>query len=116
VPKAAPLALQSPPQTPSLTVQGAPTPTRISSERVDFATQIRPLLQARCQPCHFPGGRVYAAMPFDRPATIVRLGEKLFTRIKDENQRRTIREFLAQQAASTANARPPPAPESRPHR
>ncbi len=64
--------------------------------KVDFATQIKPILEARCQPCHFSGGKVYQKMPFDRPETIKTLGTKLFTRIKDENERRLIRDFLAQ--------------------
>jgi len=54
------------------------------------------MLEARCQPCHFSGGKVYQRMPFDRPETIKTLGTKLFTRIKDENERRLIRDFLAQ--------------------
>src|SRR5882762_6954943 len=66
------------------------------SARIDFAKQIRPIMEARCQPCHFSGGVMYQRLPFDRPETIKTLGEKLFTRIKDENERRTIREFLAQ--------------------
>ena len=68
-----------------------------SSAKVDFPTQIRPILEARCQPCHFSGGKVYQRMPFDRPETIKTLGTKLFTRIKDENERRLIRDFLAQE-------------------
>lgn len=64
--------------------------------RVDFATQVRPIFEAKCQPCHFNGGKVYSQMPFDRPETIKRLGPKLFTRIKDENERQVIRAFLAQ--------------------
>jgi hypothetical protein len=67
------------------------------SARVDFPTQIKPILEARCQPCHFSGGKVYAKMPFDRPETIKTLGTKLFTRIKDENERRLIRDFIAQE-------------------
>jgi uncharacterized membrane protein len=67
------------------------------SAKVDFQTQIQPVLQAKCQPCHFSGGKVYSSMPFDRPQTIKTLGTKLFTRIKDENERRLIREFLAQE-------------------
>jgi hypothetical protein len=66
------------------------------SAKVDFPTKIRPILEARCQPCHFSGGKVYQQMPFDRPETIKTLGTKLFTRIKDENERRLIRDFLAQ--------------------
>jgi len=68
-----------------------------SPARIDFATQIKPLLDPKCQPCHFNGGKVYATMPFDRPETIKTLGTKLFTRIKDEKQQQLIREFLAQQ-------------------
>ena len=40
---------------------------------------------------------MYGKRPFDKPATIVALGEKLFTRIKDEKQRAVIRAFLAEQ-------------------
>src|SRR3977135_3008482 len=62
----------------------------------DFETELKPIFQARCQPCHFQGGKVYDKMPFDRPETITRLGTKLFTRSKNEQERQKIREFLAQ--------------------
>jgi len=68
-----------------------------TTARVDFPTQIKPMLETKCQPCHFSGGKVYAKMPFDRPETIKTMGTKLFTRIKDENERRLIRDFLAQE-------------------
>jgi hypothetical protein len=64
--------------------------------RVDFDTQLKPIFQSKCMPCHFSGGKVYDRMPFDNPATIRRLGTRLFTRIKDENERRLIEDFLAQ--------------------
>jgi hypothetical protein len=76
--------------------KSAPVPTTTTA-RVDFPTQIKPMLEAKCQPCHFSGGKVYAKMPFDRPETIKTMGTKLFTRIKDENERRLIRDFLAQE-------------------
>jgi hypothetical protein len=66
------------------------------SVKVDFATQIKPILQQRCQPCHFSGGNMYAKLPFDRPETIKTLGTKMFTRIKDEKEQELIRKFLAQ--------------------
>jgi hypothetical protein len=69
----------------------------VNTAKVDFATQVRPILDAKCQPCHFNGGKVYAQMPFDRPETIKRLGTKLFTRIKEENERQVISAFLAQE-------------------
>lgn len=65
--------------------------------RVDFVSQIRPILEAKCQPCHFNGGKMYQRMPFDRAETIKTLGTRLFTRIKEENERQLIRDFLAQQ-------------------
>src|SRR3977135_222682 len=54
----------------------------------DFEKEIKPILQSRCMPCHFQGGKVYDKMPFDKPETINRLGTKLFTRIKDEKEQR----------------------------
>jgi hypothetical protein len=71
--------------------------TSAAPPRVVFATQIRPILEQRCQPCHFAGGKMYLRLPFDRPQTIVKLGTKLFTRIRDEQQRDLIRRFLAQE-------------------
>jgi hypothetical protein len=68
-----------------------------TTARVDFPTQIKPMLEAKCQPCHFSGGKVYAKMPFDRAETIKTMGTKLFTRIKDEHERQLIRDFLAQE-------------------
>jgi len=64
--------------------------------RIDFDTQIKPILQSRCMPCHFPGGKVYDRLPFDKPATIRKLGVRMFTRIKDKDETRLIEEFLAQ--------------------
>jgi len=66
-------------------------------QRIDFKTQIQPIFEARCQPCHFPGGKMYSKLPFDRPETVTLLGDKLFTRIKDEKSRAVIRAFIAEQ-------------------
>ena len=63
---------------------------------VDFDTQIKPMLESKCMPCHFSGGKMYDRLPFDKPATIRKLGTKMFTRIKDEEKRRLIEDFLAQ--------------------
>lgn len=60
-----------------------------------FEARVRPILERRCVPCHFEGGSMYQKLPFDRPATVLRLREKLFTRIKDEGDRKVIRAFLA---------------------
>ena len=84
-----PVAHTAPPQS---TEAG---PSAATPSKIDFATQVRPILN-RCQPCHFSGGTMYAKLPFDRPETVRKLGEKLFTRIKAEEERKIIREFLAQ--------------------
>ena len=67
-----------------------------TAKKPDFENEIKPIFQARCQPCHFQGGQVYEKMPFDKPETITRLGTKLFKRLKDEKEQSLIREFLAQ--------------------
>jgi len=82
----------------------APPPPAGAPAGVDFGTQVRPILEARCRPCHFTGGQMYDRLPFDSAATIVALREKLFTRIKDEHDRRTIRDFLAQHPANATGA------------
>jgi hypothetical protein len=81
------------------TAMASPVSAPISSApkvRVDFDTQLKPIFQAKCMPCHFSGGQVYDRLPFDKPATIRKLGTRLFTRIKDENERRLIEDFLTQ--------------------
>lgn len=64
--------------------------------RIDFDTQLKPIFKSKCMPCHFEGGKMYASLPFDKPATIRKLGTRLFTRINGENDRRLIEEFLSQ--------------------
>jgi hypothetical protein len=76
------------------------TSIKTMAERPTFASDIRPLLESSCQPCHFQGGKMYEKLPFDKPETITKLGTKLFTRIKSEDQQRVIRKFLSKQSAS----------------
>jgi len=70
-------------------------PPPVVPASVDFARDVRPILERRCQPCHFPGGKMYAKLPFDRAATIDRLGTRLFTRIRDKHEQEIIRRYLA---------------------
>jgi hypothetical protein len=71
-------------------------PPAVAAIPVDFAREVKPILETRCRPCHFPGGRMYDRMPFDEPETLRELGEKLFGRIKDQESQATIRAFLSQ--------------------
>ena len=70
-------------------------PPQQPPQRVDFAKDVRPIFERKCQPCHFEGGKMYAHLPFDKPETIAKLGTKVFTRIKDQDDRAVIRRFLA---------------------
>ena len=67
-----------------------------ANARVDFDSQLKPIFKSKCMPCHFSGGQMYDRLPFDKPDTIRKLGHRLFTRIKDENERRLIDDFLTQ--------------------
>lgn len=71
-------------------------PPPVAGPRIDFEMQVRPIVDPRCGPCHFEGGKMYEELPFDDPATFARLGEALFTRIDDETERATIRAYLEQ--------------------
>jgi hypothetical protein len=85
---------------PNTTINTPTTSIQTLAEKPNFASDIRPILQFRCQPCHFQGGQMYEKLPFDKPETITKLGTKLFTRIKNEDEQRVIREFLSEQSAS----------------
>jgi hypothetical protein len=69
----------------------ADTPTK-----VDFETQIKPIFKSKCMPCHFSGGQMYDRLPFDKPETIRKLGTRVFTRIKEDDNRKLIEAFLTQ--------------------
>jgi len=79
-------------------VSGVVTSARSSVPKahVDFDTHLKPIFQSKCMPCHFSGGQMYDRLPFDKPATIRKLGTRLFTRIKEEKDRKLIEDFLAQ--------------------
>lgn len=50
-----------------------------------FASTVRPILSRRCAPCHEPGGKMYARMPFDNPKTISSHSEGISRRLKGED-------------------------------
>ena len=100
---AAPEPATEPPESPPAPENPAPeTPAETVAApavapAVDFAADLRPILEANCRPCHFGGGKMYDRLPFDRPETIRSLGTKLFTRIRDEGEQALFRAFLAQE-------------------
>ena len=62
---------------------------------IDYRKEVQPIFEKNCNPCHFPGGKMHARLPFDDGATIAKLGKKVFSRIKDEPSRERIRKYLA---------------------
>ena len=71
-----------------------------SQEEIDFKSQIQPILQRRCSPCHFPGGKMYERLPFDTASTIFMKKESILKRIKDEAENKLLREFIGQSLKS----------------
>lgn len=65
-------------------------------DTIDFKTRIQPILQKNCTPCHFPGGKMYDKMPFDKGETIIAFKDKLIKRIKDEQELALIKQFIIQ--------------------
>jgi len=72
----------------------APAPS--SADTIRFAKDIQPILQNKCNPCHFPGGKMYEAMPFDQAKTILDHPEGILKRFKTGEEGRLMRAFLGQ--------------------
>ena len=69
----------------------------IDSTRVgtpDFKSVILPLLQKNCSPCHFPGGKMYAKMPFDKAETIVNHQVGALKGFNDINEKELLKQFI----------------------
>src|SRR5712692_5018920 len=69
-------------------------PARSKDTVYTFQSNILPLLQSNCNPCHFPRGKVYAKLPFDDYKTVVSLGKKLNTRFKQKKQHAIIDRWI----------------------
>ena len=74
----------------------AVAPIEPVADTISFSAQIQPILQNRCSPCHFSGGKMYEKMPFDQAATIVGHPEGVLKRIKDKKESALFRQFFAQ--------------------
>ncbi len=70
-----------------------PSPT-LSADSIDFATQIEPMLKARCNPCHFPGGKMYAQMPFDQEKTVLDHSAGMMRRLNEGTDGSLLKRFI----------------------
>jgi hypothetical protein len=66
----------------------------VPSDTVNFKNDIQPLLQKKCSPCHFPGGKMYEKLPFDQASTILTHQPGVFKRIKNEDEVALMKKFF----------------------
>ena len=68
----------------------------VHKQPIDFKTQIQPILQKQCSPCHFPGGKMYERLPFDTASSLFLKKEIILKRIKDDSENKLIQQFIAE--------------------
>jgi len=66
-----------------------------SQDTKSFSKDLAPLLVQKCQPCHFEGGKVFGKLPFTDYSTVKRLGLKLNTRLKKEEDQKLVKLWVA---------------------
>jgi hypothetical protein len=65
-------------------------------DTINYKTQLQPVFQKNCSPCHFPGGKLYEKLPFDNGATIIDHLAGVLRRIKNEEDIKLIKQYAAQ--------------------
>ena len=65
------------------------------NDTIQFNSQIQPILIKHCSPCHFPGGKMYEKLPFDKDTTIINHEKGILKRIKGE-ENDLIKTFIEQ--------------------
>jgi len=68
----------------------------LNTDTINYKTQVQPILQKNCSPCHFPGGKMYEKLPFDKGETIIGRESGVFKRIKNEEDAAIIRQYMQQ--------------------
>ncbi len=87
-----------------------PAATPAPTARADpFASSVRPVLVARCSPCHEPGGRMYERLPFENPTVVADHRAGVLRRLEGED-RETLEKWLATLPGTPP--RPSPSPSS----
>ncbi|MBI3931979.1 MAG: alpha/beta fold hydrolase [Acidobacteria bacterium] len=64
----------------------APASAAAKASPSSFDASVRPVLERRCVPCHFPGGSMYARLPFDAGETIRSHREGVLRRLKGDDR------------------------------
>jgi uncharacterized membrane protein len=79
------------------------TSTAAAPDSVDFTRHIQPILEKRCSPCHFTGGKMYERMPFDSSQTILSHKEGILKRIKEATENTLIKSYIEARAKNIVN-------------
>ncbi len=84
----------SEPSGPQVVPKDAPAAEPKSPGAEAFAATVRPVLAAKCAPCHEPGGKMYGSLPFDKGETIASHREGVLKRLKGDD-RAAVEKWLA---------------------
>lgn len=76
-----------------------PLPAHGEREKT-FRSAVRPILSTRCAPCHEPGGKMYARLPFDDAQTVSTNSTAILRRLKGDD-RAALERWIEGLAATT---------------
>jgi hypothetical protein len=66
------------------------------TDTISFANQVQPVLIKNCSPCHFPGGKMYERLPFDKEITLTNNADKILKRVEKDEKKAIVKEFILQ--------------------
>ena len=75
----------APEPTPPLPVAAPESPAPPAGNDL-FVSSVRPILESHCTPCHFPGGKMYERLPFDKAETLASHREGALRRLKGDDR------------------------------
>lgn len=73
---------------------------------IDFEKEIKPIFIKNCSPCHFPGGKMYGRLPFDKDTTIINHSASILKRIKNADENALLKEFVSQNKSGPSEDKP----------
>lgn len=63
-------------------------------DSIAFKKEVMPLLQSKCSPCHFEGGKMYERMPFDKATTLSTHAAGILRRLNDANDKQLVEKYI----------------------
>jgi hypothetical protein len=81
-------------------------PEQVVKDTVHFSSQVQPIFIKNCSPCHFPGGKMYEKLPFDKDTTIINHRAAILKRIKNEEENTLLKNFILQNKNGLPESKP----------